>query len=51
MPTIKEHSNNMDCIMIHQTLQARTSKKRGETVNYAARVVEERMNEKAQRTE
>ena len=37
---IKEHLNDMDCIMIQQM----TERKKGETVNFAAIVIEERVN-------
>ena len=37
--------NDMDCIMTHHMLQARTSKKKRETVNYAARDLEEEPEE------
>ena len=39
---IEEHLNAMDCIMAQQMVDARLSKKRGDTLKYAATVVEAR---------
>ena len=43
MQIIREHPYDIDCVMIHEMLQARTSEKNSETATHAARVVEERM--------
>ena len=42
MQIIKENHNEADCILIQQMEQTRAGKKKGETVTYAARVVEEK---------
>ena len=47
----REHPYDIDCVMIHEMLQARTSEKNRETATYAARVVEERMTSLQNRRE
>ena len=42
MQIIKENHNEAYCILIQQMEQTRAEKKKGETVTYAARVVEEK---------
>ena len=44
MLIMKENLSEIECTMIQQMRQSRTSKTKRETAKYAARVVEERMN-------
>ena len=42
MQIIKENLNDMGCIVVQQMIETRPGEKRGETIKYAAKVVEER---------
>ena len=45
MQIIKDKVKEMDCVMIHQMLQARGSKNKGETVENVTKLVEGRQKD------
>ena len=45
MQIIRDNLNEMDCVMIQQTVQARTSKNKSVTVEYAEKAAQGRMKD------